>query len=157
MNRPLISALSLVSAAFIAACAGASRGTSTAAPVTTNGIRTITPGDESGTPTNQIVLVVAADRGVCAADDMCAVRAVLEQLLFRGVPGSRQPSPIVADEKAARDAHQPYFAGLLKGDAGRRYVSDISRRPDRSYVVAINADLLRDDLVKQGIIRRFGY
>lgn len=82
----------------------------------------------------------------------------METVLFRGVPGSGQPLPLVADERTARDAHGDFITALTSGDLGRQYVLRADAGgDDRSYVVTLNIDRLRDALVREGVIRRFGY
>ncbi len=129
----------------------------------------------AGVPTRVTVLpsAAAAPSGVLAMDvtvtsrgrdcrgepDACAIRAALEHVLFRGVPGSVQPTAMIADERAARQRHATYLDGLVRKDDGRQFVvstTPVPRAPD-TFTIALHHSRLRDALVREGIIRRFGY
>lgn len=97
-----------------------------------------------------------------------AERHAVEQVLFRGLPGSQQTGPLVAiDEDAARRNNSRYFEILLDQGRYRTFilssvpVSDYGRagRTQRNITmeVCINLLALRSDLEAQGVIRKFGY
>lgn len=92
----------------------------------------------------------------------------IEQLLFRGIPGSQQAVPLVSiDESEAKSRHKDYFDVLLEAGRHKSFiltsvpVSDFVRhnRTKRNITVDVHINLpaLRRDLEKQGVIRKFGY
>lgn len=105
------------------------------------------------------VTVTNRGRDCRGEPDACAIRAALEHVLFRGVPGSVQPTAMIADERAARQRHATYLDGLVRKDSGRQFVvstTPVPRAPD-TFTIALHHSRLRDALVREGIIRRFGY
>jgi hypothetical protein len=131
-----------------------------AAGCTPQPVRTEVLPARADSPAGVLAVTVTETAGSCRGErDACAIGAALEQLLFRGVPGSTQPQPLIADERAARQQHAAFIDDLLKGAAGRKYVTQADRtssNPPR-HVVSVNVTLLRNALVQQGVIRRFGY
>lgn len=108
----------------------------------------------------------------CGSNKSEAVSAAelhaIEQLLFRGIPGSQQAVPLVSiDESAAKSRHKDYFDVLLEAGRHKSFiltsvpVSNFVRhnRTERNITVDVHINLpaLRCDLEKQGIIRKFGY
>ena len=97
-----------------------------------------------------------------------AEQNAIEQLLFRGMPGSQQAMPLVSiGESSAKSRYKRYFEELLT--EGRHKTFILSSVPVSNFVkhdqakrnitvdVRINLPALRSDLESQGIIRKFGY
>lgn len=97
-----------------------------------------------------------------------AEKNAIETLLFRGIPGTQNGSPLVGiDETAAKTEYAGYFDSLLKNGRHKSFiissvpVTDYSWTKYRAWCVTadvvINVPALRKDLETQGIIRRFGF
>lgn len=97
-----------------------------------------------------------------------AEQNAIEQLLFRGVPGSQQTMPMVTiDESAAKKQYEHYFNELFDGGRHKSFI--LSSIPVSNFVkhdhakrditidVRINLPALRSDLESRGVIRKFGY
>lgn len=94
-----------------------------------------------------------------------AGRYAIEQLLFRGIPGTNQRHPLIGtDEQTARTEHATYLQSLLEG---KRYLSFLTQslpveslqQYHQSQVeaeITINLRALRTDLEQSGVIRKFG-
>lgn len=113
--------------------------------------------------------VITVSSTISAADASTAIyraeRQAFENLLFKGIPECSQKRPLVADERAALDAHGAYFTELLDGDGLRRFVtrsastdSQALRGGGNRIVQTIEIDLngLRRDLERAGVVRKFG-
>ena len=86
-------------------------------------------------------------------------------LIFRGIPGSQQQLPMIADEGSARKQHSAYFEQLLKGgykpfmmlsEQQSAYAAGRNRRKNLTQRVKINVDALRRDMEQSGVVRKFG-
>lgn len=97
-----------------------------------------------------------------------AERNAIEQLLFRGIPGSQQAVPLVSiEESAAKSKYNLYFEELITEGRYRTFI--LSAVPVSNFVkhdrtkrnitldVKVNLPALRSDLETRGVIRKFGY
>jgi hypothetical protein len=119
----------------------------------------VTP-SAADTPSGVVAVTVTQSDGKCDnGGDDCAIRSALEAVLFRGVPGSSASSPLISDEGAARKSKPAFFDALLKGGDGRSYITSATRigRNKGDYTVLVQIDRLRTTLVREGLLRRFGY
>ena len=93
-----------------------------------------------------------------------AERNALENLLFKGIPGSNQRQPLVPSEQEALSKNPAYFENLIRNRGYQRFVMESSIRENRSGKESnwvkqfIKFDLanLRKDLEQHNIIRKFG-
>jgi hypothetical protein len=112
------------------------------------------------TPSGVVAVTVTGREGACdKGGDDCAIRSALEAVLFRGVPGTSASSPLLSDEASARKSKPGFFDDLLKGRDGRTYVTSATRigKNTGDYTVLVQIDRLRTTLVREGLLRRFGY
>ncbi len=97
-----------------------------------------------------------------------AEQYAIELLLFRGLPGSQQTTPLVEiDEATAKSRYKQYFEELLTNGRHKTFVlssipvSDLAKhgrsRRNITMDVRINLTALRSDLETHDIIRKFGY
>lgn len=98
-----------------------------------------------------------------------AEKNMLRTLLFRGLPGSGQETPLLSVNEAECEQNYPDYWDSLWGDSMRYKtfvqssvpISDLQKQQRGLYRIAvdvkINIKALRMDLEKQGLIRRFGY
>ncbi|HUN14476.1 MULTISPECIES: hypothetical protein [unclassified Alistipes] len=97
-----------------------------------------------------------------------AEQYAIELLLFRGLPGSQQTTPLVGiDEATAKSRYKQYFEELLANGRHKTFVlssipvSDFAKHDwsqrNVTMDVRINLTALRSDLETHGIIRKFGY
>lgn len=97
-----------------------------------------------------------------------AERYAIELLLFRGLPGSQQTTPLVGiDETTAKSRYKQYFEELLVDGRHKTFVlssipvSDFAKHDyaqrNITMDIRINLTALRSDLETHGIIRKFGY
>jgi hypothetical protein len=115
--------------------------------------------------TGTVAVNTTVDARQCRDDSGCAQSEALRMLLFTGVPGSRVPRPMVADESAARTKHGAFLNELFEKGGYRRYVVSTARGSappgtagdTRTWTIVVNVDALRATLERQGIVRRFGY
>lgn len=86
-------------------------------------------------------------------------------LLFRGIPGSQQQLPMIADEAAARKVHSTYLDKLLGGGykafmllstPQSAFAAAHNGRKNITQQVKINVDALRRDMEQHGVVRKFG-
>lgn len=93
-----------------------------------------------------------------------AERNALENILYRGIPGSSQESPMIADEQAAQRSHGQILQRLILDGLYSQFV--IQSYVDQSVpsgkgvsvgqVVKFDLNALRKYLEKEGVIRTFG-
>ncbi len=93
-----------------------------------------------------------------------AERNALENILFRGIPGSSQESPMVADEQTAQSNHSQALQRLIQDGLYQQFV--IQSYVDQSspagkgvavdQIVKFDLHALRKHLEKEGVIRKFG-
>lgn len=96
-----------------------------------------------------------------------AEKNAFKMLLFKGIPGSQQNLPMIADEQAARSAHTQFFDQFFEHAGYRRFVLSsepsgfrpTTNRKTENLTVAlkINVESLRRELENEGLIRKFGY
>lgn len=88
----------------------------------------------------------------------------LENLLFRGIPGSNQENPLIEDEENAFKKHNEFLKRLLDKGTYRQFMiaseNDNTRQLNNSVevkqLVTIDLKALRKHLETNGIIRSFG-
>ncbi len=107
------------------------------------------------------------DKQQTAIED--AEKNMLRTLLFRGLPGSGQETPMISTDEAQSEQNNPDYWNTMWGES-KRYktfiqasipVSDLQKHSKGVYSmtvdVKVNIKALRMDLEKQGLIRRFGF
>ncbi|MEZ5030941.1 MAG: hypothetical protein R2787_06060 [Saprospiraceae bacterium] len=93
-----------------------------------------------------------------------AERNALENILFRGIPGSPQESPLVPDEQAARQSHGEMLTKMTAGGNYQQfviqsYVDHVETSPQGAHIdqtVTFDLNALRKHLEREGVIRKFG-
>lgn len=94
-----------------------------------------------------------------------AERNAFENLFFKGIPGSTQKLPMIADEEKAIYGHRAFFDNFFKSGEYRKYMISsilIDERNSSSGVIItqeVNIDVnsLRKLLEKEQIVRKFGF
>lgn len=92
-----------------------------------------------------------------------AERNAMENILFKGIPGSNQRQPIVSNEESAWQNHANVLNKLLNDDYGRFIMnSETSNSSEGSPVeiqriITIDINALRKHLETEGVVRKFGY
>ncbi len=88
----------------------------------------------------------------------------LENLLFRGIPGSNQENPLIEDEKNAFKKHNEFLKRLLDQGTYRQFMiaseNDSTQQQNNSVevrqLVTIDLKALRKHMESNGVIRSFG-
>ncbi len=88
----------------------------------------------------------------------------LENILFRGIPGSLQDDPVISNEKEARAKSKEILNELIFKEAYRTFMTDsqlIERQEGKNAVtvtqeVTFDIPALRKYLEQNGVIRKFG-
>ncbi len=96
---------------------------------------------------------LAMSQGCEAPRDTIAY-AVLERILFNGLPGSSQPAAMIPDPEQAR-ARSPQALLSLFGGEGLHFVTEFVPTPT-GIMVTVSLDGLRRWLERNGVIRSFG-
>lgn len=82
-------------------------------------------------------------------------------LLFRGVPGSQQPKPLVEDEIESYQQHRAFYDEFFQQQRYRTFLMDawpVSKFRKKHMIahIKINIGALRRDLQQNKVIRKFG-
>ena len=93
-----------------------------------------------------------------------AERNAIENLLFKGIPASNQEKPLIDNESVAKNKNAAFFDEFIMNRGYQQYITESLIADDYqngSYHLItqnITVDLtnLRDFLVKEGIIKKFG-
>ncbi len=110
------------------------------------------------------ILVKSIGKGetISNALENAEVRAI-ENLLFRGIPGSQYQLPMIANEQEVKKNYSTYFKKLLSERSYQKFVLDSKVlnsydliKKDVMISLKINVDALRRDLENNNIIRKFG-
>lgn len=88
----------------------------------------------------------------------------LENLLFRGIPGSNQENPMIADEKNAFKKHNEFLKRLLDQGTYRQFMIASENENTQLFnnmtqvkqLITIDLKALRKHLESNGVIRSFG-
>lgn len=88
----------------------------------------------------------------------------LENILYRGIPGSMQREPLISNEKEANQKHFNFLNQLLEGEDYHSFMTASlldERTGNRGKFtvtqwVSFDIEALRKHLEKNGIIRKFG-
>lgn len=88
----------------------------------------------------------------------------LENILFRGIPGSLQADPVISNEKEARVKSRQILNELIFKEGYRTFMTDsqlIARQEDKNAVtvtqeVTFDIPALRKYLEQNQVIRKFG-
>lgn len=113
------------------------------------------------------LLVSAAGYGKSKPDAIAnAQESAVDNLLFRGIPGSQYHLPMVQNEREARSKHGGYFKNLLEQGGYKSFMMlseeqtgfSPARKNQKNITVKvkINVDALRRDMEQQGVVRKFG-
>jgi len=151
MSNTQLAAALAVAVLALGACASTPRASTVSKPAPVN--------LDAGTVA---VTATVRDRD-CKDDQHCAQSEAIRAILFIGVPGSRVPRAMIADERAALEKHKAYFTQLFDRREYTRYVVSVkpstsgAPKGSKSYQVTVNIDALRITLEREGIVRRFGY
>jgi hypothetical protein len=89
-------------------------------------------------------------------------------LFFRGLPGSKQKSPLVgSNESEEKEKHKKYFDEFYNGKRHKTFVmlsipvsAAVKIKGGQKQIgvdVKVNLSALRHDLETFGVIRKFGY
>jgi hypothetical protein len=139
----------VVAATLLAACGRPPVRTTTSAPA---------PSAAPLTDGTIAVLVERTGREAAAGRDLAEVEA-LRTLLFRGVPGSRQPRPLVP-AGVDTTAHRALLTRLLRDGGHRDYVvrtdGPVRTADGARFTVTYNLDLLRRALEQGNLVPRLG-
>lgn len=118
------------------------------------------------TPEPGTVMVSAAGYGPSKSAAMQNAESnAFNSLIFRGIPGSQQQLPMIANEAAARKTHGAYLEKLLGGGykafmllstPQSDYAAARNGRKNLTQQVKINVDALRRDMEQHGVVRKFG-
>lgn len=98
-------------------------------------------------------------------DSRCAEVQAIRRLLFTGVPGSAIPRAMVPNENEVVAAHPAFFKRLFDRDGPRPYIvrvdnggeGSVAGMQGKTWIVIVNYDALRQALVREGVVRSFGY
>ena len=93
--------------------------------------------------------------GGCHMDSDSLALAVLDRLLWVGVPQSPQTSPLIADATLSRQLHTPSL-DRIRGPEGLTFILETSPAEDGGQLVKVNLSGLRRWLEREGLTRRFG-
>ncbi len=93
-----------------------------------------------------------------------AEQNALENILFRGIPGSIQENPMIQDEEMAFRSHGPVLEDLIQGEKYRQFViqsyTDDEQKGSKGIrvdrVVKFDIGALRKYLERNGVVRKFG-
>jgi len=94
-----------------------------------------------------------------------AERNALENILFRGIPGSNQENPMVANENDAYRTSKESLDALILRDGYRRYMIQTYTEEKRNgngginvkRIVKFDIQALRKYLEENKIVRKFGF
>ena len=95
-----------------------------------------------------------------------AQRNAMEILLFRGIPGSQQPMPLVSINEKEKEDSKKYFEAFYNQGRYKTFITSIQPYTDYQSTNAgklitvdlgVNLKSLRADLENNNIIRKFGY
>lgn len=94
-----------------------------------------------------------------------AERNIFENLFFKGVPGSPQATPFIANEQESLSVNKDFYSHFFNDGVYRRYVTKfyvIEKNTHKNGVslreeVTIDLKALRTYLENEKIIRKFGY
>ncbi len=94
-----------------------------------------------------------------------AEKNALENLFFKGIPGSPQKTPMIPDEEKAVYSHRAFFKRFFDSGEYRKYILEsvtADKKKNSSGVmlaqeITIDLDALRKMLKRENIIRKFGY
>lgn len=111
-----------------------------------------------------VSVLATADQKGCKDRD-CIQQDAVRAVLFVGIPGSKIPKAMVANEQEAVRDHRAFFTDLLDKKGYDRFIVRVSeasspsatRAEAKAWNVVINTDALRRALEEAGVIRRFGY
>lgn len=92
----------------------------------------------------------------------------IDVLFFRGLPSSKQNSPLISiDEASAKAKHADYFREFYNNSRYKTFiisshpVTKLEKNADKTRSMAVdvtvNLKALRLDLENRGVIRKFGY
>ena len=92
-----------------------------------------------------------------------AERNALENIFYKGIPGSPQATPMISDDKAVYK-YRDFFSRFFNNGEYRKYITEsvpVYQNKTRSgfYItqeITIDIGALRKALEKEGIIRKFG-
>ena len=97
-----------------------------------------------------------------------AEKNAVDVLLFRGLPGSPQATPLISiSESEAKTKYSDYFTSFYKNERYKTFIT--SSRPTSALQkngkgknsmycdITVNLNSLRLDLEQQQVIRKFGY
>jgi len=88
----------------------------------------------------------------------------LENILFRGIPGSLQADPVISNEKEAMAKSKQALNELILNEGYRTFMTDsrLTERQDSKGAVTVTQEVtfdipaLRKYLEQNGVIRKFG-
>jgi hypothetical protein len=125
----------------------------------------VSPNRSVATEEGTVAVTVTRIDSDCRQENRCAEVEAIRTLLFTGVPGSTIRRAMVANERAALEAHAEFFRELFDEGGHGKYVTGVMRgtaaatAPDNAQVwtVVVNYEALRIALENEGIIRKFGW
>lgn len=92
--------------------------------------------------------------------------SVIKALLYNGIPNTQQSLPIIADtEYSVEDKHQAFFNKFYGGEYKnyiirskiiRKFAKDVNKQKIITLDVTVNVSALRNTLIKNDVIRKFG-